>query len=81
MTLTYEQAMAVEKIIEADMKLCRKQGSLLIANTNYGTVTLSYDAQDRSYTCVTMEGRKLFGRCKASGCVTRMTGVYNVVFA
>ena len=78
----YDVSLALSKIAQADMRLARNDGFILIAQTKHGTVTLSYDRSERSYTCVAQDGRKLFGRCAAAGCETRLVGgVYDVVVA
>lgn len=82
--LTYEQSQALAKIAQSDMRLARKQGSLLIANTRFGTIQLSYTKENRSYRIVTCDPfavRKIgIKNMAASGCEMRLVYIYDIQF-
>jgi hypothetical protein len=39
----------IVKFAKQDLAIARRQGSVMITDTNWGVVTLSYNAADRSY--------------------------------
>lgn len=83
MNLTYEQAIAIDKIAQADMRRARKEGSILIAQTKFGTVELAYHKENRSYSIRSQgdgERRIAMKNLAASGCATRLSGVYDIRF-
>lgn len=82
--LTYEQAIALDKFAEADCRLARKEGSILIAQTKVGLVELSYDKASRTYAITCQNGGTFpggaykFHQLKLSGCCCRLLAIYNI---
>lgn len=65
---------------QSDMRKARKEGSILICDTRYGAVELTYTAASRTYEALTMGPGSRFVACgKASEVAEKLASVYQVV--
>lgn len=85
--MTYEQAIAIDKVADSDLRFARKHGSLLIAQTKVGLVELSYQKETRTYSITCQNGGTFPGGAykihslKASGAALRLVAIYQIEIA
>jgi hypothetical protein len=69
----------MQKAAQSDMRKARKEGSILICDTRYGTVELTYIAASRKYEAFTMgPASRFIASGKSADVVERLASVYQV---
>lgn len=81
--LSFEQEQSIAKYARQDMALARREGDIMISDTKFGTVELTYFPTDKTYSIVSRgtpgKPRISIGKLSAAGCETRLCAVYDVV--